>query len=104
MRQAVGRDWISETWRQLPVPALAVACFGLAQALLNEPDLVFLDEPTSGLDPVMTAVISQLIREISSSLGVASVVVTHDMEIAAMADRVEKLDEINRVFAANPTT
>ena len=33
MRHAVRRDWITETWRQLPVPGLAVACFALAQAL-----------------------------------------------------------------------
>jgi len=33
LTQAAGRGWISETWRQLPVPALAVACFALAQAL-----------------------------------------------------------------------
>lgn len=33
LRQAAGRGWITETWRQLPVPALAVACFALAQAL-----------------------------------------------------------------------
>ena len=33
LRQAAGRGWISETWRQLPVPALAVTCFALAQAL-----------------------------------------------------------------------
>ena len=33
LKYAVGRDWITETWRQLPVPALAVACFALAQAL-----------------------------------------------------------------------
>jgi len=33
IRHAAGRDWINETWRQLPVPALAVSCFALAQAL-----------------------------------------------------------------------
>jgi NhaP-type Na+/H+ or K+/H+ antiporter len=33
LKYAVGRDWITETWRQLPVPALAVTCFALAQAL-----------------------------------------------------------------------
>ena len=33
INKAAGRGWISETWRQLPVPALAVACFALAQAL-----------------------------------------------------------------------
>ena len=33
LRQFAARDWITESWRQLPVPALAVACFGMAQWL-----------------------------------------------------------------------
>ncbi len=37
---------------------------GLAQALLNQPDLVFLDEPTSGLDPVGRLLVRDLIREL----------------------------------------
>lgn len=35
---------------------------GLAQALLNDPDLVFLDEPTSGLDPVGRRLVRDIIR------------------------------------------
>jgi ABC-2 type transport system ATP-binding protein len=38
---------------------------GLAQALLNKPDLVFLDEPTSGLDPVGRRLVRDIIRELS---------------------------------------
>ena len=37
---------------------------GLAQALLNEPELVFLDEPTSGLDPVGRRLVRDVIREL----------------------------------------
>ena len=37
---------------------------GLAQALINDPDLVFLDEPTSGLDPIGTRQIKDLILEL----------------------------------------
>ena len=37
---------------------------GLAQALLNQPELVFLDEPTSGLDPVGRRLVRDLIREL----------------------------------------
>ena len=39
---------------------------GLAQALLNEPDLVFLDEPTSGLDPVGRRLVRDIIRDLSA--------------------------------------
>ncbi len=35
---------------------------GLAQALLNEPDLIFLDEPTSGLDPVGRRLVRDIIK------------------------------------------
>ncbi len=38
---------------------------GLAQALLNNPRLVFLDEPTSGLDPVGRRLVRDIIREVS---------------------------------------
>ncbi len=37
---------------------------GLAQALINEPELILLDEPTSGLDPIGTSQIKSLIREL----------------------------------------
>jgi len=37
---------------------------GLAQALLNHPDLVILDEPTSGLDPVGRRLVRDIIREL----------------------------------------
>ena len=37
---------------------------GLAQALINDPDLIILDEPTSGLDPLGTAWMKNLIRDL----------------------------------------
>jgi ABC-2 type transport system ATP-binding protein len=37
---------------------------GLAQALINNPELILLDEPTSGLDPIGTSEIKELIREL----------------------------------------
>ena len=39
---------------------------GLAQALLNDPELVFLDEPTSGLDPVGRRLVRDIIRKLSN--------------------------------------
>ena len=40
---------------------------GLAQALLNEPALVFLDEPTSGLDPLGRLLVRDVIRELRAA-------------------------------------
>lgn len=37
---------------------------GLAQAIINDPELILLDEPTSGLDPIGTAEIKNLIRDL----------------------------------------
>ena len=40
---------------------------GLAQALINDPDLLILDEPTSGLDPIGTRQVKQLLQELGRS-------------------------------------
>lgn len=40
---------------------------GLAQALLNQPDLIMLDEPTSGLDPVGRRLVRDIIRDLKQS-------------------------------------
>jgi ABC-2 type transport system ATP-binding protein len=39
---------------------------GLAQALINNPELVFLDEPMSGLDPIGRKMVKDLIIELKS--------------------------------------
>lgn len=67
---------------------------GLARALAMNPDIVLYDEPTSGLDPIMTTVISKLIRKTQQQFGVTSLLVTHDMEsVFLAADRVAMLYE-----------
>jgi ABC-2 type transport system ATP-binding protein len=61
---------------------------GLAQALLNEPELVFLDEPTSGLDPVGRYEVRDLIRELRSA-GVTVFLNSHFLsEVEVTCDRI----------------
>jgi len=61
---------------------------GLAQALLNEPDLVLLDEPTSGLDPVGRLLVRDLIRELRAR-GATVFLNSHLLgEVEATCDRV----------------
>ncbi|MCC6749545.1 MAG: ABC transporter ATP-binding protein [Deltaproteobacteria bacterium] len=52
---------------------------GLARAIVLEPAILFYDEPTTGLDPVATKNVDEMIAEIAETLGVTSVVISHDM-------------------------
>ena len=54
----------------------------LARAIAIEPEIIFYDEPSSGLDPITTTKIDELIISTQKTLGVTSVVVTHDMASA----------------------
>ena len=76
---------------------------GLARALAMQPELVLYDEPTAGLDPIMTNTISRLIRKTQEQLGVASILVTHDMESAYLAaDRIAMLYKGRIVAVGTP--
>ena len=61
---------------------------GLAQALINEPDIVFLDEPTSGLDPLGRLLVRSLIDELRER-GTTVFLNSHLLgEVEATCDRV----------------
>ena len=58
----------------------------LARALANDPPIVLADEPTGNLDSANGRVIMELLRDIHRSRGTTIVLVTHDAELAALAD------------------
>ncbi len=61
---------------------------GIAQALLNDPEIVFLDEPTSGLDPLGRLLVRDLIRELRNR-GTSVFLNSHLLgEVEATCDRV----------------
>ena len=61
---------------------------GIAQALLNDPQLVFLDEPTSGLDPLGRLLVRSIIEELKAD-GVTVFLNSHLLgEVEATCDRV----------------
>jgi phospholipid/cholesterol/gamma-HCH transport system ATP-binding protein len=61
----------------------------IARALALDPECVLFDEPTTGLDPVNARRIDKLIRELSATLHVTSIVVSHDLNsIFGIADRI----------------
>ena len=56
----------------------------IARNLVTRPRLVFMDEPTSGLDVSVQARLLDLLRTLTRSLGLAAVVVTHDLAVARL--------------------
>jgi oligopeptide/dipeptide ABC transporter ATP-binding protein len=65
---------LSGGMRQRVVIAVAIAC---------SPKIIFCDEPTSGLDVTTQALIMDLLRDLRDRLGVAMVLITHDLSLAA---------------------
>lgn len=61
----------------------------LARAVALDPQLVMYDEPFTGQDPISKGMLVQLIRLLSSTLGLTSVIVSHDVhETASIADYI----------------
>ena len=56
----------------------------IARNLVTEPRLVFMDEPTGGLDVSVQARLLDLMRGLVSELGLAAIVVTHDLAVARL--------------------
>src|SRR5271157_1812684 len=60
----------------------------LARALINQPAVLLADEPTGNLDTRTSHEIMEIIRRLNREQGVTVIVVTHEQDIAAYADRV----------------
>ena len=66
----------------------------IAMAIANEPDLLIADEPTTALDVTVQAQILALIKELQERLGMALLLITHDLGIVrAMAERVYVMEQ-----------
>jgi putative ABC transport system ATP-binding protein len=65
----------------------------VARAVVSKPVVMFADEPTGNLDSRTGTEILALLRDMVDSLGQTTVMVTHDPQAAAIADRVLFLDD-----------
>jgi putative ABC transport system ATP-binding protein len=71
----------------------------VARALVNRPVLLLADEPTANIDPGHQQQVVDLLREVCRAEKVAMLLVTHSPEVSGQFDRIEHLEELNRVMA-----
>jgi microcin C transport system ATP-binding protein len=75
----------------------------IAMALANDPDLLIADEPTTALDVTIQAQVLKLMKEIQQKLGMAMLLITHDLGIVRrMADTVSVMND-GRIVEQNAT-
>jgi ABC-type lipoprotein export system ATPase subunit len=65
----------------------------IAIALANKPKLILADEPTGAVDSINTYKIMELFEKLNNELGVTIVIVTHDLNISSMVDRVISISD-----------
>ncbi|MBB5752941.1 phosphonate C-P lyase system protein PhnK [Prosthecomicrobium pneumaticum] len=75
----------------------------IARNLVTHPRLVFMDEPTSGLDVSVQARLLDLIRGLVADLGLAVVIVTHDLAVARLLSHRIMVMKDGRVVEAGLT-
>jgi len=67
---------------------------GMARTICHRPDIIFYDEPLAGLDPVMSDVITTLMKRLHERMKVTSLTIAHSMKLVReFSDRVSMLYE-----------
>ncbi len=64
---------------------------GIARAFMNRPKILFADEPTGNLDAETAASVIRSLFELNRDFGTALVLVTHDLDLARMAQRIFRM-------------
>ncbi|HEX7800017.1 MAG TPA: ABC transporter ATP-binding protein [Asticcacaulis sp.] len=71
----------------------------IARALANNPRLLLADEPTGNLDPATSKQVFEALKAIVRAQGVAAVIATHNLDLAAHMDRVVRIENGQLVSA-----
>lgn len=65
----------------------------IARAIIHKPKVLFADEPTASLDSQRSKEVMLLIRDLTKTLNITTLMVTHDEEMLAYTDRVIKMSD-----------
>ncbi|MFJ7668324.1 ABC transporter ATP-binding protein [Lysinibacillus sp. NPDC097195] len=65
----------------------------IARAIIHKPKVLFADEPTASLDSKRSKDVMELIRELTKTLNITTLMVTHDEEMLAYTDQVVKMND-----------
>ena len=65
----------------------------IARAIANTPRLLLADEPTGNLDPETAAEVFDVLLRLARGAGLAALIATHNMDLAARMDRIVRLDD-----------
>ena len=65
----------------------------VARAIIHKPKVLFADEPTASLDSKRSKDVMQLIQQLTKTLNIITLLVTHDEEMLSYADRIIKMSD-----------
>ncbi len=65
----------------------------IGRALMNEPDIILADEPSGNLDTETSIQVHQLLRSITTDMGKSLVIVTHNVDLAALSDTIYEMKD-----------
>jgi len=73
----------------------------IARAVINKPSIILADEPTGNLDSRNSRTVLEMLRNLNETLGQSIVIITHDADAAATADRIIEMKD-GRIFVSKP--
>jgi len=98
MLEMLGLEWARER-RAADLPVGHARILELGRALCTKPTLMLLDEPSSGLDSEETRSFGQLLRRVNEEMGIAILLVEHDMDLVMDVCKMLYVLDFGRLIA-----